>query len=494
MPSTTPAQTSGAPLSDIHATTPTSAALRCARWKPSKYNLLIPLDNSSGALYNRRTGACISLSPESYALATSWLKQPQPDLFSAGQREQVIALASNLIAGEFLCDSTVDELALLKSRYTTSRRASDFLLTVIPTFHCNLACVYCAVSRKHGAMSDEIERQLGHFVDSRLRERTFTTLNVDWFGGEPLLAIGQIERLSRHFLDSSSRQGIPFNAQLVTNGTLLDSSTPAILTQCGIDRVQITIDGSKATHDKRRPWRRNVRSSFEDTVRGVESLVGRITIRLRVNIDRSNITETEWLLDFFDARGWLSKESKFFPYLAMVGDFSDSCSWSAEDACNFSEFYALHERWLDRLWSRGVPVLMQGLYGFPEPRPHTCGAVTDNAFIVSAGGLLHKCAFDAENDARRIGSLASTVSANGSDVRYWQRYDPFSHTECANCEALPSCLGGCPRNRRDGAPHLMTQGCEYYKRFEPKALLHHLRLHRQSQNALSDNASASDHP
>jgi radical SAM protein with 4Fe4S-binding SPASM domain len=30
-------------------------------------------------------------------------------------------------------------------------------------------------------------------------------------------------------------------------------------------------------------------------------------------------------------------------------------------------------------------------------------------------------------------------------VDRWDRYDPFSHARCSECQYLPVCMGGCPK-------------------------------------------------
>lgn len=187
--------------------------------------------------------------------------------------------------------------------------------------------------------------------------------------------------------------------------------------------------------------------------------------------------EADWLLDFFDSRGWLKPDLEFYPYLASVSEFTDACSWSPEEACAPDEFLHLQLRWIEILHDCGVPVLMQGLYGFPEPRLYSCGAVGANGFIVTPKGLLHRCGFDVDEDDRAIGSLGSPLDETSSSLRFWSDYDRFVDPECDECSALPSCLGGCPRNRRDRRVRLLEGACAYYRESEAKVLAHHLRLH-----------------
>jgi uncharacterized protein len=445
-------------------------------WKPSRYNLLIPLQHGAGAAYNRRTGACATFEAKDYATVSSCLTGNSTRISELGNTEDGIDLGSNLIAGGFLVDRDFDELKSIKARYQDTRRSTPFLLTILPTFSCNLDCTYCAVATKSGKMSSAVEERLVDFASQYVAENHVSSFQVDWFGGEPLLVPGALERLSRAFLDICGRYGIPYRAQMVTNGTLITSDLVQRLATWRVGQVQVTLDGGRAVHDARRRWKASRRSSFDEIVRGLDLLVGRSTVRLRVNLDRRNIAEADWLLDFFDKRGWLTSDSEFYPYLAVVTEFTEGCSWSAEDACDPDALLDLQLRWMEALHDRGVPVLMQGLYGFPEPRPYCCGAVGSNGFIVTPKGLLHRCGFDVDEDDRSIARLGAPFDEANKNRRFWGDYDPFVEPECAECSALPSCLGGCPRNRRDRRVRLLETVCAYYREYEPKVLAHHLRL------------------
>jgi radical SAM protein with 4Fe4S-binding SPASM domain len=230
-------------------------------------------------------------------------------------------------------------------------------------------------------------------LPERLRQARPERLRFEPFT-MPLLAVNRVERLSHSFLDMCLRHSIPYSSQLITNGSLIGDVVSDGIATWGIDCVQITIDGPRSTHDARRPWRGKSRSSFDDIVRGLDKAVGRVMIRLRVNIDRNNVEEAMDILHFFEAQGWLTSESKFF---------------------------VLHRCWVEALSARGVNV----------------------------------------------------------DEKYWREYDPFIYGECRDCQALPPCLGGCPRNRRDGAADLVRQACEYYRRFEYELLAEHIRLNHQ---------------
>ena len=66
-------------------------------------------------------------------------------------------------------------------------------LTLVPTIACNLRCPYCfEKSKPKGVISNETCDKIIDFIK---RDKRNPCLDLNWFGGEPLLAINQIESL-----------------------------------------------------------------------------------------------------------------------------------------------------------------------------------------------------------------------------------------------------------------------------------------------------------
>jgi uncharacterized protein len=75
---------------------------------------------------------------------------------------------------------------------------------------------------------------------------------VTWYGGEPLLGIPVIERLTSKFKEICERKKAEYTAGSI-NGYLFTTKIVKQLLGLGIDFAQITVDGPKETHDSRRP-------------------------------------------------------------------------------------------------------------------------------------------------------------------------------------------------------------------------------------------------
>ncbi len=115
----------------------------------------------------------------------------------------------------FLVPSDLDEAARLRKlaedcavEYACGNGPYPLTLTVSVTSACNFACPYCFEPVSTLRMSEDVQRALVRFVEGRLVTGRHDGLEVDWFGGEPLLALKTVDYLSRHLIDLAQRHGV----------------------------------------------------------------------------------------------------------------------------------------------------------------------------------------------------------------------------------------------------------------------------------------------
>lgn len=449
---------------------------RMKKWKVSRYTHRIELNGGGGALYNGYSGAIVELSAGAYKKVCTILDQLNIRMLDEIERQP---LFPHLIAGGFVVADEVDELEIIEQQYESERKRSKFLLTILPTFDCNLRCTYCFMGKKSGAMKLDICEQIARFATNHLATHSVSSMSVDWLGGEPLLAIDIISSLSSEFRELCDMYGIPYYAQVITNGTLLTETVVQSLQEAGVERLQITVDGPPDVHDKRRGFKSGHGSSFAAIMKGIGFAIGKFIIRLRINIDSHNMTQVWRLLDLFDQRGWLKPETGFFPYLARLSPYTETCAHVASFVCNMDDFYTLQFKWWEHLERLGLSVAFQPLYQFPEPRLYNCSAVGANGFIFTPDGEVHKCGLTVDDSTQSIGRVDQPLDINHPNNRQWLEYSPFKIPVCRECSFLPTCLGGCPRNQLQQRKGQIKENCRYYRLFESQILRFHLELFKR---------------
>jgi len=121
---------------------------------------------------------------------------------------------------------------------------------------CNLACRYCFAGQGKfggtaGLMTPEVGRRaLELLVDSSGERRH---LEVDFFGGEPLLNFEVLSMLVAYGRDLASKRGKEIKFTCTTNAILLDRKKGDFLNNNNIS-VILSLDGRQAVHDAMRPF------------------------------------------------------------------------------------------------------------------------------------------------------------------------------------------------------------------------------------------------
>ena len=398
--------------------------------KPSAYNYVTTLSDGTALYFNFYTLALIALSPSESSLAQSILSNPNQHLKNKGAS----GLKKLFAEKGFLIDDRINEVDLLKKGHFISRLQPNHLsLTIAPTLNCNFGCTYCYQDKKKQKMNQEVEEALIHFVRNRVVQDG--ELSVTWYGGEPLLCLDIIRRLSEAFIEICQDNNAQYTASIITNGYLLDSETAEKLAQWNVKDAQITIDGPPDIHDARRPLIGGGKT-FKTIMDNLKEASKNLIIKVRMNVDHRNEGYIKKLLAVLANEG-LSGNIHF--YLGRTYPYTDVCNDLSVWCFNDEEFSLL-----------GLETAMEaiecgfGTSGTPASKNYWCMADNENAFVITPSGGMVKCWNEIADPETEVGHLLKpTTEPMIKNIKRWRRRDPFE-LECAGCLLLPICMGGCP--------------------------------------------------
>ena len=430
--------------------------------KPSSYNYVTTLADGTTLFFNFYTLALIVLDASESVSARDLLANPgQP------QTQNNASELEQLFRGKgFLIDSRIDEIDLLKNAHFTSRVQQNKLgLTIAPTINCNFRCTYCYEERKKEVMRPEVEEALIAFARKRVVKDG--SLSVMWYGGEPLLGLDIVERLSYAFMEICRDKDATYTASIVTNGYFFDEKTAEKLVSWQVKDAQITIDGPPEIHDERRPHV-NGGKTFRKIMDNVKTAAEKLKIKIRMNVDDRNRDSIMGLVDILGREELYGKVSL---YLGHVYPYTDACSDVSGCCLNEEDFSLLGMEATLETIQRGL-----GGVGIPTSRNHWCMADSEYAYVVTPSGGIAKCWNEVANPAAEVGHLLKPATKRmKQNMERWRRRNPFE-LECAECLLLPMCMGGCPYVfERTGKlechlwkHHLKERVCLYYliKKFE----------------------------
>ena len=164
-------------------------------------------------------------------------------------RECLSQIGELKAAGQLFAPDTFAPMAG-KLKEKTSGVVKALCLHIAHT--CNLNCSYCFASqgKYHGEralMSFDVGKQALDFLVANSGSRK--NLEVDFFGGEPLLNFGVVKQLVAYARSIGEENGKNFRFTLTTNGMLIDGN---VIDFCNreMSNVVLSLDGRREIHDR----------------------------------------------------------------------------------------------------------------------------------------------------------------------------------------------------------------------------------------------------
>ncbi|MFI3297717.1 MAG: radical SAM protein [bacterium] len=399
--------------------------------KLSKYNRVFKSPKHGYLLYNSLSNSFVSLDDESYKYLKSL--EGKEDI----EMSEDMASIQNLVELKILTNSDLDEYYNIKYAVHRKRFASDTLyLTINPTLDCNFKCIYCfeGDSKSVLQMSDTVEHEIITFVK---RLKTIKKISVTWFGGEPLMAFNRVKSLTRKMLDI----GIEYSADMVTNGYLLKETVINELEELKIGSLQITIDGTKEIHDKRRMLKSG-RGTFEKIIENIDALRSYSPITrlgIRVNIDEQNMDDYINIYNYLNDRYNINTDNKVFIYPGFV---------TGENNCVAGNCLFDRGRKIEFANKLKKEHNVNVINTYPMDFRHECPMRNPFYYVIGPVGEIYKCWNDVGIKDKIVGSLIDKENINEILLtRYAVAGDPFDDPKCKDCFHLPTCDGGCPHIR-----------------------------------------------
>lgn len=153
--------------------------------------------------------------------------------------------------------------------------------------------------------NDEVVKKTLERIKHTLISKNYNKLNIAWYGAEPLLALSLIESFYSDIFNFCIENQIEYNSDIITNGLLLKYEYFEKLMNSKVSSIQVTIDGPKETHDKRRITKRG-KGTFDVIISNLKTIVHsdlfkkyKPSIVLRINIDSTNYEEIPKLIELF---------------------------------------------------------------------------------------------------------------------------------------------------------------------------------------------------
>ncbi|OPY54911.1 MAG: pyrroloquinoline quinone biosynthesis protein PqqE [Methanosaeta sp. PtaU1.Bin112] len=399
--------------------------------KSSRYNLFLPFKGEY-ALFNTLSNSVLIVDKDMKECIEGRCFQTLSD-------NEVASLASLGI----LVEDDIDErliFANLYNRIVYSNRELRFV--VITTYKCNLACPYCYEGMGeaiYDSMDEKMAWQIIQAIEDKVISDGAKSLKVMLFGGEPLLNQDIGLKIFKELSSWSKEHNIGLDGAMVTNGTLV---TPSVIEKFVpyLHAVQLTLDGSKPFHDKKRVHK-DGQGTYDEVLSALRSFRNAgICVSLRVQVALDNVSNLADLLKDLGEEGLL-RDPGLRLSIYPLKRLTDLCG-------NFGSFIenddvaAMIQVWKydpnQTLRAQIVPChVYSGLY------------------IIDPLGDVYKCISAVGKKEHAVGTAKDGEILLDYGYYDFMTRDPLEISECRDCVYLPICGGGCPHmaNRISGTYH-----------------------------------------
>lgn len=315
---------------------------------------------------------------------------------------------------------------------------------------CNLRCGYCfadggAYQGPRGLMTKDVGEAAIDFLLKASGKRKH--VEVDFFGGEPLLNKDLCVHLTDYGMAKAEALGKTLKCTLTTNGVLLDEATIDWLNAKGLD-VVLSLDGRPEVHDRMRPFAGGG-GSYDLVVPKFQALVnGRCqegNYYIRGTYTHHNLDFASDVIHMADDLGF--DEVSMEP---VVAPRDKAYALQEEDkATLLAEYDRLTRHILSRR-DQGHPYRFfhfnVDLAGGPclPKRLSGCGAGHDY-LAVSPEGDLYPCHQFVGEEAYKVGDVFEGI-VKPEVGQAFKEADVRSKPICMDCWARYFCSGGCHAN------------------------------------------------
>jgi uncharacterized protein len=397
--------------------------------KSSQYNIYLKEDEGY-ILYNSLTSAAAQIDEE-----TKYLLEENPD--SIPENFLNMFLNNGFVVEDQCDEKKIFAYRLGMEKYNIVHNMLSY--TVAMTYACNLACPYCyeGTEKDVKTLDDKKVDILLKNINKNMTQKDFSLLKIVLYGGEPLIAYNQCVQLMEGISRICDEYSKPYRGNMLTNGVLITEDVIDTLLKPYCSWVQITMDGGREAHNKRRIHKDG--SGTYDTLLGVLELLRDkdMNFSLNLNVDKENVNTFAELSRDLKERGFKNLQIILARIHSSAGS-AKGCASFAEKCFSYGEMKVA-----DKVYEQ-ISEITNSQKSLGIPKFGFCQFDRGDQYTVDPYLYLYKCAGFVGQKDMKVGF----IDENGETVFNYEYYEqmsrnPLEFKECSNCKYLPICVGGC---------------------------------------------------
>ena len=412
------------------------------QYKNNGYNIVMDVNSGSVHVVDDIVYDIIALYEENDADS---IKKKLSGVYSENDIEEALEEIEELKeAGQLFTEDTYKDFVIdFKNRKTVVKAMCLHI-----AHDCNLACKYCFAEEgeyhgRRALMSLEVGKKALDFLIENSGNRR--NLEVDFFGGEPLMNWDVIKQLVEYGRSQEEKYNKKFRFTLTTNGVLLNDEIMEFANK-EMANVVLSIDGRKEVHDFMRPFRKGA-GSYDLIVPKFQKFAqsrGEKSYYARGTFTRHNLDFSEDVLHLADLGfDQISVEP-------VVADEKEEYALQWEDVPKICEEYDRLAKEMIKRRKEGKAFnffhFMIDLTGGPcvYKRLSGCGSGTEY-LAVTPWGDLYPCHQFVGEEKFLMGNVWDGVKRKDICDEF-KNCNVYAKEKCQDCFAKFYCSGGCAAN------------------------------------------------
>ena len=260
----------------------------------------------------------------------------------------------------------------------------------------------------------------------KIKELKF--LQIEWFGGEPLLNKEFIFDFSKDILEHCKKFNIDYRSSMTTNAYLLDKKTFLKLHKNNIKAYQITIDGLEEDLNKLRPLA-NGNPTFKTIISNLTKISNIKDIDFRIII-RVNFYENSNIDNFIKGikkYNFSSDERFSFIFRPIQNNWNKSNNSVACKTFSSSLQQEYEQKAIQNRLIKGGYIL------YKDIGSTSCYASRENSLIVYPDLTIRKCSIALDDNINNVGYFVFVLSDSSANCN-----PSFSNLSVANIDGPPA--------------------------------------------------------
>jgi len=274
-------------------------------------------------------GAWVVLNREEYRLFRTNRIEEDLNLYAILKENGVILTKDNI-------DQVVEDY---RRRYWFLFRGPD-LHIMVPTFRCNMKCIYChSFSKPLNAKGWDMDKETAKAVVDFMFKTTAKDFTIEFQGGDCSFNFDIVEFVIDYARDLARKQNRDVKFSIVTNLTNVDDDFIKFLKEHIPIGLCTSLDGPKEVHDKNRRYLGG-KGTYEDVVYWIkrirEEMKGEdFKFHALTTVTKYSLDYPREIVDEFRNLGFHNVWPRFMNNLGFAGRVWEKIGYTAEEYLRF---------------------------------------------------------------------------------------------------------------------------------------------------------------